>query len=198
MQAAAHLNIAPDAIDESQLRPYLSLDPIIWQRRLHASGQLPKALTLSQQGSVIKINGEMTGIVLAKLRADLSLWQTLLGFDFSGIAVNDVASQHQRLEIMRQLALMRVDLSDTNFDTNSSLSTLITQCQALLEGAPNQTLQLTAVEYVQALPPVASANGLAVAKRLREELKRVNVRLIPAPAARVQVNTLALSEISLR
>ena len=198
MQSAARLNIAPDAMDESQLLPYLSLDPAIWQRRLHASGQLPKALTLSQNGNLIKINGEITGIALAKLRADLSLWQTLLGFDFSGIAVNDVASQHQRLEIMRQLALMRVDLSDTNFDTNSSLSTLISQCQALLDGAPNQILQLTAVEYVQALPPVTSASGIAAVKRLRAELKRVKIRLIPVPAAREQVNTLALSEISLR
>ena len=151
-----------------------------------------------ENGSAIKINGEMTGIALAKLRADLSLWQTLLGFDFSGIAVNDAASQHQRLEIMRQIALMRVDLSDINFETNSSLSTLISQCRALLEGAPNQTLQLTVVEYVQASPPLTSDSGLAVANRLRAELKRVKVRLIPVSATRAQVNTLALSEISLR
>ena len=198
MQTAAPLNIAPDSIDESQLRPYLSLDPIIWQRRLQASGQLPKTLTLSQNGSAIKINGEMTGMALAKLRADLILWQTLLDFDFSGIKVNDAETQHQRLEIMRQLALMRVDLSDKYFDNNASLSTLISQCQALLDSAPNQTLQLTAVEYVQSLPPVTSASGLAVANRLRAELKRVKVRLIPAAAKREQVNTLAFSEISLR
>ncbi len=198
MQAAMQLSIAADAIDETQLRPYLSLDPIIWQRRLHASGQLPKALRLSQDGSAIKITGEMTGIALAKLRADLSLWQTLLSFDFSGIAVNDAASQHQRLEIIRQLALMRVDLSDTNFDANASLNTLIAQCQALLNGAPNRILRLTLVEYVQGEPSVISVGGTAAANRLRTELKRVEIRLIPVPAAREQVNTLALSEISLR
>ena len=198
IQQAVFLNIAPDSIDESQLRPYLSLDPVIWQRRLRASGQLPKALTLSQEGSAIKINGAMTGIALAQLRDDLSLWQTMLVFDYSGITVNDAESQNQRLEIMRQLALMRIDLSDTNFDTNSSLTSLISQCQALLLGAPNQILQLTAVEYVQGLPAVTSASGTAAVKRLRAELERVNVRLISAPAAREQVNTLALSEISLR
>ncbi len=196
--AAAQLNIAPDLIDQSLLRPYLSLDPIIWQRRLHASGQLPNALTLSQEGSAIKISGELTGIALAKLRADLSLWQTLLSFDYSGIAVNDTASQHQRLEIIRQLALMRVDLSDSNFDANTGLTTLISQCQALLDGAPNQILRLTLVEYVQGVPPVTSRSGMAVANRLQAELKRVQIRLIPALAAREQVNTLALSEISLR
>ena len=198
VDTAAQLNIAPDLIDQSLLRPYLSLDPIIWQRRLHASGQLPNSLTLSQEGSAIKISGELTGIALAKLRADLSLWQTLLSFDYSGIAVNDTASQHQRLEIIRQLALMRVDLSDSNFDANTGLTTLISQCQALLDGAPNQILRLTVVEYVQGVPPVTSRSGMAVANRLQAELKRVQIRLIPALAAREQVNTLALSEISLR
>ncbi len=198
IKAAARLNIAADALDESLLRPYLSLDPVIWQRRLYASGQLPKALTLSQDRSAIKISGEITGVALAKLRADLSLWQTLLGFDFSGIVVNDAASRHQRLEIIRQLALLRVDLSDTNFDANAGLNALISQCQALLDGAPNQILRLTVVEYVQGVAPVLSANGLVVANRLRAELKRVDVRLIPVLAKREQVNTLALSEISLR
>ena len=197
-QTAARLNISEDAIDQTLLSPYLSLDPIIWQRRLHASGQLPKSLSLSRAGSAIKINGEITGIALAKLRSDLSLWQTLLVFDFSGVAVNDAASQHQRLEIIRQLALMRVDLSDTNFAANASLGTLISQCQALLDGAPNQILQLTVVEYVQTVPPVTSASGASAVNRLIAELKRVKVRVIPVLAAREQVNTLALSEISLR
>ena len=197
-QAAARLNIAPDAIDQALLRPYLSLDPTIWQRRLQSSGQLPKGLTLSHADSAIKISGELTGFALTKLRTDLSLWQTLLVFDFSGVAVNDAESRNQRLEIMRQLALMRVDLSDTDFESNTSLNTVISQCQALLDGAPDRTLQLTVVEYVQTLPPVASSRGSAVVNRLLTELKRVKVRLIPVPALRVQVNTLALSEISLR
>ena len=197
-QVAARLNIDANVIDQAQLSPHLSLDPIIWQRRLHASGQLPKALSLSRAGSAIKISGEVTGIALAKLRSDLSLWQTLLVFDFSGVTVNDTASRQQRLEIMRQLALMRVDLSDANFATNAGLGTLVAQCQALLDGAPNQTLQLTVVEFVQGAPALASTSGIAVAERLRAELKRVKVQLIPVSAKREQVNTLALSEISLR
>ncbi len=197
-QAAARLNIDADAIDQAQLSPHLSLDPIIWQRRLHASGQLPKGLTLSRAGSAIKISGEVTGIALAKLRTDLSLWQTLLVFDFSGVTVNDAASRQQRLEIMRQLAQIRVDLSDANFATNAGLGTLVAQCQALLDGAPNQTLQLTVVEFVQGAPALASTSGAAVVERLRAELKRVEVQLIPVSAKREQVNTLALSEISLR
>ena len=75
------------------------------------------------------------------------------------------ASRQQRLEIMRQLALMRVDLSDTNFAANTSLGTLVAQCQALLDGAPNQTLQLTVVEFVQGAPAETSASGIAVSDR---------------------------------
>ena len=197
-RTAARLNIDADAIDQAQLSPHLSLDPIIWQRRLQASGQLPNGLTLSRAGGAIKINGELTGSELAKLRTDLSLWQTLLVFDFSGVTVNDVASRHQRLEILRQLALMRVDLSDTNFAANASLGSLVAQCQALLDGAPNQTLRLTVVEFVQGYPALTTARGSAVAERLRTELKRVEVHLIAVSAKREQVNMLALSEISLR
>jgi ABC-type transporter Mla MlaB component len=207
IELAGRIKIPADRIEQAKLSAYLSLEPLLWQRRLRASGQLPEALNLTRSGHAIKINGEIDGATLIHLRRNLSVWQTLLAFDFSGIKVIDGNTRRKRFELMRQLAQLRVDLSDADLKKNASLQTLIDQCHALLDSSPNQRLYLTVVEFVQDRPLELSARGLAAAAHLRAALQRVAIQLIPVAANRAvisgaqhgeAVNTLALSAVSLR
>lgn len=197
---AKAVNISEKQLDLNALSPQLSLEPLLWTRRLRAAGELPDGVILTNRPNAVSLSGEISAQALTRLRASLKPWQAVVNFDLSQLSVRGATVEQRRRELIRAIALMRIDLTLDQQSLENSVDALRVQAQALLDTAPDQVLHLTLVEFpgVGESARVASAPALAVASRLRSALGRVTLRVIVANERDKYHQILAPSEISLQ
>lgn len=197
---AQSINISASRLDLSALSPQLSLEPLLWERRLRATGGLPDGVMLKSTPKKVSFSGDISAQALATLRDTIEPWQTLVAFDLSPLSVHGDRVEQQRRALIRGIALMRIDLTLDATALENSVDALRTQAQALLDTAPDRVLHMTLVEFPEAgeVRREPSSSALAVASRLRSALGRVTLRVIVANERDKYHQMLAPSEVSLQ